>query len=1457
MRRSGIALAALIFLAGASLWIVSRPWFITWRSEAALSRMLGGDVELTRAEYLGDGRLRLRDLSLRARSIEGPAGEIFSVRMAVLTMSGDPRLDPDAAVLDVSLDGVTLRISEAADELNEFNFNALEPSWSKGDGAVPRVTVNDAVTEMGMHANGRFTLRDRRLWRGMVRPHGSGDGWADLRLEEQAFDGDEVDVRGAAEEGGQPIVVTGRFNPKTFAHELEMNHVVLDEDTFEACPRIVQVWWEEMDLSGRVSRIETSWDGGDEFSLEFVVDDVAMTLPLEIPMMEDQPALWARYEAGGQVERVNRPRMHVRSGRIDVREDQIHLRGLEGEVISASADRPSIPVPFELDVRMFQLPPMDWENRDAWIDRVIQSAPLIMEFRTQGFRFAPSAVPGEAEAIDDAASRPAVEIPMLVARALEQFQLEQWALSTDLRIERVPIGGGGMGTEIRSNGTLELRDAIGSYVDFPYRLVEMTVDIAFKDRRLEINELSGRSPSGGLIRIEGAIDPLTSEPGVALSLTADRLALDADLRNALDDARREVFDKLLDPDVHRMVMRAVEEPDVAERAFLGREPGGFAELDLRIDRQPGKDRRTITTGTVTLFDVRALFSEFPYPIRVEQGALEWERDAIRIVPTGDTPGMPITTAGGGVGWVSGRIELPYMDGKVRAKPDLNIEVRGDRSNRLLLAAIPPTDKEKRREDRADWPGGVLATGAKWLEELAVRAKLDYRARFWGVNVDDNAYEIDVSLSDGTVEPASVIARVLGRETGLSADKWTVRDCTGEVHVTQERIELRNLQGEHPDAAVSATGAIELGVGEPLVKLDIDLDDCRLGDHLLELVPEEAAERFAAIWSQYEPTGTFAAGIAYRGRAGETGDVEVAVRPDELALRLDDEETWFRRTGGQMVIDRTAIGFDELAVAVLSGGEAPGELRLNGRMRFDDQGDTPLQLEGRWEGGRFNSPVLLEMVRSYGGSGLAERMRELRVDGRFGASFAYRSNVSGPERYALEIEPRSLSFVTDGTPVYTDIDDGAAIQITPGRATLQDISGELVGGRFSVGGNVEFQPVPAGALSLSYEGRVMSEQLLAILPDGAKEALEAIEFSEGGPSRFDDASLAFSRLEPMAEEPERSEWRVGFRGRALVTDAGLDAGVRFSAMTGPVDLRIDHIPGQSPRVSIDFALDHARALGQRMEDVVASVGIPRDGRAVELRELRARIGAGVIAADAQIGLNEQRAYEAHVQLVDVPLEEFRLIEAAAPNADSGDPAALEAPESNRRPTGRLYGDVHIGGVRGDVDSRYGRGRGHVMDGALAEIPLTFKLLQMLQFNAPAEGLNYAEANFYVDGEDVVFEELYFEDKVGEMGEITNLTLEGVGALDLETMTLDFRFRSRSGIVGLRELFGRIGDQFAAIVVNGPLGDPDVRLAPVGVIADVWPGRVAADARLAKPRRGRLDEVVSTEPSPPIQPVGQVD
>ena len=55
------------------------------------------------------------------------------------------------------------------------------------------------------------------------------------------------------------------------------------------------------------------------------------------------------------------------------------------------------------------------------------------------------------------------------------------------------------------------------------------------------------------------------------------------------------------------------------------------------------------------------------------------------------------------------------------------------------------------------------------------------------------------------------------------------------------------------------------------------------------------------------------------------------------------------------------------------------------------------------------------------------------------------------------------------------------------------------------------------------------------------------------------------------------------------------------------------------------------------------------------------------------------------------------------------------------------------------------------------------------------------------------------------------------MDFNTFELDTRFRSRGGVLLVRDLIGGIGDQLYVIKVTGPLGDPKTSVVPLPALS----------------------------------------
>ena len=100
-------------------------------------------------------------------------------------------------------------------------------------------------------------------------------------------------------------------------------------------------------------------------------------------------------------------------------------------------------------------------------------------------------------------------------------------------------------------------------------------------------------------------------------------------------------------------------------------------------------------------------------------------------------------------------------------------------------------------------------------------------------------------------------------------------------------------------------------------------------------------------------------------------------------------------------------------------------------------------------------------------------------------------------------------------------------------------------------------------------------------------------------------------------------------------------------------------------------------------------------------------------------------------------------------DDEDPEADAAPRPVEHRSGGLFGDLQLSGVRGDAGSRVGRGVARVMDDALAEMPLALRILQPFHATIPLGDWDYANAEFFITGDHLVFEEILFESSLDGM------------------------------------------------------------------------------------------------------------
>jgi hypothetical protein len=1447
-RRLGRWLRALLFVAGTlcliigfSLWLVTRSWFIIARVTPEIERRLGADVVIQHAVYEGNGRLLFRNVSLLARGVPGPAARLCHVGRIEVEVDMRALLTGRIKLEDVALDDVAVRISESSRAAGSFNFMALKPNWPAGpmspENLPPEVRINRAQIEVGVHAGDQFTTHGTRTLTGSLVPADKPDGWFDLRLIEVNERGEPV------EDGG--ILVSGQWNVLTGETEFHLDSVQLDERAYAVCPQIARLWWDKMDLTGRVGSVNVDWAGRraspDDLVVSFDVEEVGLTLPIETE------ELWARYRGGEVVATQSQPRMRVRKGAIRLTPRTFSLDDLEGELVATEdASGPSVGVPYRVNLEIRDIPPLVWSDRTRWMNDVLERSPFTMEFNLEQFRV-PEHLGGEA---------PTLELPLAVARVLEKFRLTGWSLRSQIELDRSapkPDAEGRVGApEVQTTGKAWIADASGTYERFPYPLQNVAAYLEFDNDRLAVRYLTGEGSGDARVRLGGSITPPSLYGAIDLRLTANDIPLDDRLRGALNETQREIFDSLLHHDsvealrasgllIDEQAIEAAKRrrselaaerdalaPDAPDGAggnqarrielddeiarletIIDAGPfklGGTIDFDLTISREYGQEKPTTLTGRVDVHDVGVVFDRFPYPVFVPGGTFELLEDRVVAGEYEGEPGLPIVTAGGGRGRLLGEISFAREGDEVVTRPDLTLRVENDATSELLYAVIPPTERDASDgSDELRWPGRSRSTVAQWLEDLDMEGVLAYEARIVTDASGDVDYKIDVDLDRGSASPAEVVGRLAGGPDAHDPADWKLENCRARLTILRDAIELAEFTADHPHGEIDADGRIDIRDDEFDLQVDVALNDVEFGTYLLDLLPPTQRATATRLWSRYRPDGTFDAEVHYRRRGEESDPVSLVVRPRDLTLRINDGETIvLTRDRGVIRVSTDRLEFDDLALGLRDAGQRDGLLEFDGALNWSNASSVErVSLEGKWHNALFESPIIPELLYQFGAERLFEHYATLEPSGEFEAEFQLHSGAAGERlQYLMKLVPKRLAMRLDGVPVALDLDPESELELTPGRIDIRSLRGEHDGGRFAIDGSVEVGDPLRASLDLRYDGRLMSPQILAFLPSEVGEALNAIELQEGGASSLSDGRLELIRRTPADAGPG---WDVMFDGRIAIRDASMEAGLRFSEVSGPMSIRFEKLRETTPSLTIDARPLEARALGQRLQEVDTRIMLSEDAQRVVIPRFRATAGHGVVSANASIGLGDAADYEVSARMAGVPLSDF-LVEPVGEEAHETQEAEVDRSE---RPSGELYGSLTLIGRRGDPASRLGRGNGRVLYGRLASVPLAWQMLQLLQLTMPGDGLDYGETEFFIAGDTVYFERILFEDTIATAAA---LQLFGTGEMDLDSFQLDTRFRARSGVAIVREVVGAIGDQLAVIEVDGPLWDPDARLSP---------------------------------------------
>jgi hypothetical protein len=345
-----------------------------------------------------------------------------------------------------------------------------------------------------------------------------------------------------------------------------------------------------------------------------------------------------------------------------------------------------------------------------------------------------------------------------------------------------------------------------------------------------------------------------------------------------------------------------------------------------------------------------------------------------------------------------------------------------------------------------------------------------------------------------------------------------------------------------------------------------------------------------------------------------------------------------------------------------------------------------------------------------------------------------------------------------------------------------------------GGNTAFQCT----LGLDCDG--LPKDLLAVLPDELKSVFDELTFTCSGPADLTEAQLSLT----FGDNGKIAAFKN--TGRVTIKGGKMDVGATVDRIDGTLDYTVSRTgPQAPPEFEVWALLDRFALSGVNMTNgrVRAASG---GGGEILIPLISADCHGGRVAGSASVApaQNGKRRYEADLAASDVRfasvLSDFQSV---APQDPSQTPLQ-ELPDESR---GRLDLGVSLAGVASDPASRRGRGTATVGGGRILNIPLLVPLVRLTNLQIPHdEKLDYAYADFYIQGRQMIFNEVSISSR--------SVAVYGFGMATLPDLNLDLRFesKSRSRIPVLTGLFEFLRNELVTVVVSGTLGNPHMGVAP---------------------------------------------
>jgi hypothetical protein len=1045
-------------------------------AETYLSHLLGGRVEIGRARLSIFEGLRLENVRVRVKSGDAnPDSLLFSAQSFVLKY--DPRklvegqLEATEIIAQKPHVYLTLTQGEKGDNWNYQRLSHGQPQPGGTAKAapvrivLPQVLLRNAEVEISEVKAGQRCKIGSMAIDGQLTPVGDGERYQFI-----------MQSRGVSE--GLGPYADGIVSVDTGELTARLRNVRFSDDIRSMFPADLRDWWERHELAGRVESVDFSYlpphdRTAAKFTIQTSLNGVTLAVHREEWSGQDEVGRWR-----GLQDAVTLIEGPYRIAGYHI-QDSAQREGEAPGTLSSSGQKSPVASNPQSPVEV--------------LAALTDSAPLRLREVTGSFIFSQDGIDvkdllvrvGTGDPANPQASnafrihgrldgyRPDATLRLHVSSAdpaglyfpesprfLESLPREVREFYANLRpqgtchvwadISRVVAG-----AMPRVNAELDIVNATFRFREFPYPFRGASGKIAFGrdpftgQDYISVLNMHGTGIAGGPndradVGISGRVGPIGSdspEPGFNLVATGTNIRSEPALMSAMP------------PDVHR----ALQIFDAPGKGEFPQFKGNFV---CNILRAPGPHQRMTFETDVDLLDAAGRIVGFPYPCRNVRGKIK--------VHDGYVDVQRVTIA------VTGKVKWAEPTGRDQPLDmNLNVAVRGMPVNQDLISAMPPEQ------------------GA-WLKKLGIAGNLDVDGKIY--TIVPAGWEATVKPGHKPDDPPILFDLAIGMRGGTlwPADGlFSISSVAGNLHLTQDRLDILDLRGRREDGNVSATGSLAFNGAAPHMAIHASATNLTLDRALYAMLPPDGRKA----WDEVQPSGTVDAEVDYHGLM------------------------------------------------------SPRQERLIAHDTYSNAFPPPLPLGEGWGEGRPGAPSFATATFAPASpqpnplAGSRPFRSLLREGGRT------TGNLPRDEGFRAVLLPRSMSVKVKTAP-YPLTFTGGSVTILPGKAILKELVGTHGKAKLRVSGEGSLGSTPIWALNVHADDLPADDELRKAMPPVLRDIVDGLKLR--GTLGFDFPKLSYRASESAGTDPDIDiSGLVTLRNGSM--DAGIpltrvQGGMQFSAVT---------------------------------------------------------------------------------------------------------------------------------------------------------------------------------------------------------------------------------------------------------------------------------------------------------------------